>query len=183
MTSTIVAKRYARALFAIGKEEGRLEDYGELLQGAAGVLEADPEVASALESPVFPMEAKQQVVEELIRALQPDEVFGNFLRILVERRRIHYLGLIARAYQELVDEEKGVVRAVVKTAVPVPEELKTKLKEVLAKATGKEVALELSVDPSVIGGVVAHIGDMVWDGSIRSQLQGFKETIGRGELG
>ena len=74
------------------------------------------------------------------------------------------------------------MRAVVTTAVPMPDDLEAKLKDMLARVTGKDVVLELQEDPTIIGGVVAHIGDMVWDGSIRSQLLGFKESIGRGEL-
>ncbi|MGB9711980.1 MAG: F0F1 ATP synthase subunit delta, partial [Dissulfurimicrobium hydrothermale] len=76
-----------------------------------------------------------------------------------------------------------VVRAVVKTVVPMPKDLQGKFAEILAKISGKKVALELQEDPSIIGGVVASIGDMVWDGSIRSQLQGFRESIERGDLG
>jgi F-type H+-transporting ATPase subunit delta len=82
-----------------------------------------------------------------------------------------------------MDEEIGRVRATVRTAVPIPDDLKDKVAGALAKATGKEVILVTEEDPDIIGGVVAHVGDIVWDGSIKSQLAGLKESIGRGEQG
>ncbi len=182
MTSTVVAKRYAKALFAVAREEGKLEAYAQVLADINAFLSKSPDIEASLESPVFPIDLKHKVVEELVKAYGVDDVMANFLRLLVERGRIQHLRLIAEGYQELMDEEMGVVRAVVKTAVPLPEDLKEKMAEAFAQASGKKVVLQVQEDPEIIGGVVAHIGDMVWDGSIKSQLQGFKESIGRGEL-
>ena len=183
MISTVLAKRYAKALFAVGKEEDKLQAFNETLQELNTFLKDNPDIEAALESPIIGLDVKQDVTEELIKAAGVDDTMANFLRVLVEKNRIHYLSLIAEAYQELMDEEMGVVRARVTTAVPLSEEIKSQMKEVFAKATGKEVVLVAEEDPEIIGGVVAHVGDMVWDGSIKSQLEGFKESIGRGEIG
>ncbi len=183
MTSTVIARRYAKALFMVGKGENKLEAFGEILKDVLAFLEENPEVESALVSPVFPADLKHQVVEQIIKAFDMDEIMASFLKLLVERRRIQHLRQIIMCFQEFLDEEMGVVRAVVRTAVPLPDDLKDKIAEVLAQVSGKQVALQLEEDPEIIGGVVARIGDMVWDGSIRSQLEGFKESIGRGELG
>jgi F-type H+-transporting ATPase subunit delta len=112
-----------------------------------------------------------------------EDALAIFLRLLVERGRIQYLRMIVSCFQEFMDEETGVVRAVVRSAVPLPKDLRDKFSEVLAKVTGKQVTLQIEEDPAIVGGVVAHIGDMVLDGSIRSQLQSIRESIGRGELG
>ncbi|MCK4426120.1 MAG: F0F1 ATP synthase subunit delta [Deltaproteobacteria bacterium] len=183
MTSTVIAKRYAKALFAVAKEEGKLEAYGEALKDIDAFLERSPDVEAALVSPVFPADIKQTVVKEIIKASGVEDALAIFLRLLVERGRIQYLKLIVNCFQEFMDEETGVVRAVVLSAVPLPEDLRDKFSEVLAQVTGKQVTLEIEEDPAIIGGVVAHIGDMVWDGSIKSQLQSIRESIGRGELG
>ncbi len=180
MTSTVIARRYAKALFMVGKGEDKLEAFGRLLQDLLAFLEENPDVEAALVSRVFPADVKQQVVDKILSAFEVDEIMANFLRLLVERRRIQYLRQIINCFQEFLDEEMGVVRAVVRTAVPLPDDLQDKLAEVLAQISGKQVALELEEDPEIIGGVVAHIGDMVWDGSIRSQLEGFKESIREG---
>ncbi len=183
MTSTVIAKRYAKALFAVAKEEGKLEAYGQALKDIDAFLERSPDVEAALVSPVFPADIKQSVLEEIIKASGVEDALAIFLRLLVERGRIQHLKLIVNCFQEFMDEETGVVRAVVLSAVPLPEDLRDKFSEVLAQVTGKQVTLEIEEDPAIIGGVVAHIGDMVWDGSIKSQLQSIRESIGRGELG
>ncbi len=183
MISTIVARRYARALYTVAKEGGKQEAYAKILESVIQLLKESPEIEEALLSPMLPPDVKHKVVEELIKAYEMDETMANFLKLLVERRRIGYLRVIAENFRTLWEEEQGLVRAIVCTAIPMPSDLEEKLKEVLKELTGKKVVLELRQDPDIIGGVVAHIGDMVLDGSIRSQLQGFKESIGRGELG
>jgi len=183
LISTIVARRYAKALFAIAKEAGKLEVVSGELEAIVGYLEKAPEVEEALVSLVYPADLKGTIIEEILKAIEAGPELRKFLELLVERRRIQVIRAIQQCYQEFMDEEMGVKRAVVTTAIPMPQDLTEKLKDILAKITGKDVVLELREDPSIIGGVVAHIGDMVWDGSIRSQLQGFKESIGRGELG
>jgi F-type H+-transporting ATPase subunit delta len=183
LTSIVIAKRYAKALFFVAKESGKLEDFGGVLKEIDAFLSKNPDVELALISPVYPVGLKQEIVDQLISAYKVEDVLANFLRLLVERRRIQNFSQICEAFNDLVDEETGVVRAVVKTVVPMPSDIQQKFAEILAKISGKQVVLELQEDPSIIGGVVASIGDMVWDGSIRSQLQGFRESIERGDLG
>ncbi len=183
MISTVLARRYAKALFAAGKEEDKLQAFNETLQALNEFLKANPDIEAALESPVIGLDVKQEVVEELIKAAGVDKTMANFLRILVQNNRVHYLGLIADAYQELMDEEMGIVRAKVTTAVPLKKDLQKKMQDAFSELTGKQVVLEAVEDPDIIGGVIAKVGDKVWDGSIKSQLMGFKESIGRGEIG
>jgi len=183
LISTVLARRYAKALFAVGREDDKLQAFNETLQDLNGFLTGNPEIEAALESPIIGLDVKQDIIEELIKTAKVDETMANFLRVLVERNRIHYVPLIADSFQELIDEELGVVRARVKTAIPLSGDLQEKMKGVFAEATGKKVVLVAEEDPEIIGGVVAHVGDMVWDGSIKSQLEGLKESIGRGEIG
>lgn len=183
MTSIVIAKRYAKALFFVAKESGKLQEFGRVLKKIDDFLSKNPDIELALISPVYPIGLKQEIINQLISAYKVEDVLANFLHLLVDRRRIQNFSQICDAFNELVDEETGVVRAVVKTAVPMPSDIQQKFAEILAKISGKQVVLELKEDPSIIGGVVASIGDMVWDGSIRSQLQGFRESIERGDLG
>ena len=178
-----MARRYAKALFAVGREEDKLQAFNETLQDLNGFLRGNPEIESALESPIIGLDVKQDIIEEFIKAATIDETMANFLRVLVERNRVHYLPLIADSFQELIDEELGVVRARVTTAISLSTDMQKKMEGVFAEATGKQVVLVAEEDPEIIGGVVAHVGDMVWDGSIKSQLEGLKESIGRGEIG
>lgn len=178
MINTILARRYAKALFSVARDENKLEAFSEALQEIGSFLDSQEEICEALENPVVPFNIKQEVVDEMIKASGADDSLANFLRLLTERGRIQYLSVIGDAYQELMDEETGVVRARVKTAVPLSGEMQSKMQDILSNVTGKQVALVTEEDPDIIGGVIAYVGDMVWDGSIRSQLNDFKESIG-----
>ncbi len=182
MTRKVIALKYARGLFAVGKEDGQFKEYGQELDRLAAFLREAPDIMEALENPVFPPDLKLQIVEELIKALNIIDAVAKFLRLLVEKRRIHHIAQIAEAYQELLDEELGISRAKVVAAIELSPEDQQKLAEALEKVTGQKVIVEMEVDPSIIGGVVARIGDLVLDGSIRAQLEKFKESIRRGEV-
>jgi len=179
---TIVALKYARGLFAAGKEDGRFKEYGEELQRVAEFLKGQPEILEALESPIYPPDLKMEIVEEVIKGLNVDEAVAKFLRLLVEKRRIQFIADIAVAYQQLLDEELGIARAEVRVATPLDEETQKALAEALSKKIGREVVLQVVEDPDILGGVVARVGDLVLDGSIRAQLEKFKESIIRGEV-
>ncbi|RUM87940.1 MAG: ATP synthase F1 subunit delta, partial [Thermodesulfatator sp.] len=111
-----------------------------------------------------------------------DEEVARFLRLLVEKKRIQYIQAIIEAYEQLVDEERGIVRAEVRAAYSLGEEEKARLAEALKKLVGKEIKLQVFEAPELLGGLVVRIGDLVLDGSVRTQLEAFKESIIRGEV-
>ncbi len=182
MIRTIIAQKYARGLFAVGQERGRYKEYGEELKRVEEFLVSHPEILEALQSPVYPPDLKLEIVEEVIKGLALEEEVARFLRLLVEKKRIQYIAEIFRAYEELVDEASGVARAQVRVAFDLEEAERQRLAEVLAKVVGKEIKLEVVKDPEVIGGAIVRVGDLVLDGSVRSQLQAFKESIIKGEV-
>jgi F-type H+-transporting ATPase subunit delta len=180
LTSIVLARRYAKALFALGKESGELERFGVKLREVYDLLKENSDVELALTNPVYPADMKKTVINEIMKFSSIEGALASFFVLLVERRRVQYLKPIIEAFQEFLDEETGVVRAVVRTPVPLTDEISKKLKDVMAKVSGKEVVLQVQEDPSIIGGMIAHIGDTIWDGSIKSQLQGLKQNIQRG---
>jgi F-type H+-transporting ATPase subunit delta len=175
--NTIVAKRYAKALFAVGKEEEALDAYSETLGGLAELLAKQPDIADALSNPQYPLEVREKVVGHLVKALDASQVMGNFLRLLVQKRRAEVLPEIAEVFQTMVDAERNISRGTVITAIQLDAGLKEKVQSTLEKITGKQVIFSTQVDPSIIGGIVAKVGDLVLDGSIRSQVAGLKESI------
>lgn len=180
MTSIVLARRYAKALFSLGKENGELDEIHAKLQGIHAFLSEAPDVEHSLANPVFPADIKKAVIDEIIKAFGITGILETFISMLVARRRIQCLRQILDAFQDLMDEEKGVVRAVVTTAVPLSGDIAQRVRDLLTKATGKEVVVHLQEEPAILGGVIARVGDMVWDGSLRSQLQGLKHYIERG---
>ncbi len=177
MKQTILAKRYAKAIFTIGQEQENYEEYNEVLQGVATLFTETPEVADALTNPLYPMDVKEKVMTGLVASIGVDAVMGNFLNLLVQKKRAEILPEIANAYKTMVDEEKNISHGSVISAVELDDELRQNVQATLEKLTGKKVELTANVDPSIIGGIIAKVGDLVLDGSIKTQLAGLKDSI------
>ncbi|HET6281334.1 MAG TPA: ATP synthase F1 subunit delta, partial [Polyangia bacterium] len=130
-----------------------------------------------LENPVFRPSEKRAILEKILPRLAPTTEVQRFVLLLLDRRRITALPAIARAFGELVDQHAGRVRAAVVSAQPLgPGEL-DRIRRSLERRTGKTVVIEPSVDPTLIGGVVARVGDLVLDGSVRTQLALLREKL------
>jgi F-type H+-transporting ATPase subunit delta len=174
---TILARRYAKALFAVGKENESYEAYNESLQGVAGLYASKPEIVDALTNPLYPLDVREKVMTGLVDSSGVEKVMGNFLILLVQKKRAEILPEIAEEFQIMVNEEKNVSHGSVISAVELSDELQANVQATLEKLTGKKVVLSTSVDPSLIGGIIAKVGDLVLDGSIRTQLAGLKDSI------
>jgi len=173
---TILARRYAKALFSLGKEQGKNEKYSEVL-GAIAELYKDESVENALVNPLYPLEARQKVMAKIAELAKADDIMTRFLQLLVEKKRAEILPDIAHEMRVMVDQEQNISHGSVVSAIELDKGLKEKIQQTLEKVTGKKVILETTVDPSIIGGIIAKVGDLVLDGSIKTQLNGLKESI------
>jgi F-type H+-transporting ATPase subunit delta len=172
-----VSRRYARALFSIGVDRGSFEQLGKELDAVADLLTGSAELRQALENPVFKGSEKRAVLQSLLPRVAPTPDVQKFVLLLLERRRLPAVPAIARAYREMADLHTGRVRAHVTSAQPLgPAELE-RVRQSLARRTGKQVILEASVDPALIGGLVARVGDLVLDGSVRTQLGALRDRL------
>jgi F-type H+-transporting ATPase subunit delta len=172
-----VGRRYARALFQIGVDRGTFERLGEELAQLADLFQSSTELRQTLENPVFRPSDKRAILEKILPRVTPTTEVQRFVLLLLERRRITALPAIARAYRELVDQHTGRVRAAVVSAQPLGPADLDRVRRSLERRTGKQVLVEASVDPALIGGVVARVGDLVLDGSVRTQLASLREKL------
>ena len=172
-----VARRYARALFGIGVDAGKFEALGDELSELASLWNQSAELRQALENPVFRPEEKRAVLREHPARVAPTPEVQRFVLLLLDRRRIVLLPAIARAYRELADAQLGRVRADVTSAEPLAPATLDRVRRSLEQRTGKKVIIELAVDPELIGGVVARVGDLVLDGSVRTQLADLRARL------
>jgi F-type H+-transporting ATPase subunit delta len=101
--------------------------------------------------------------------------------LLFDKGRIGFLSSINEFYQKLADELRGIARATLVSATELSDETVEKIREALSMKTGKEIILDVEKEPSLIGGIVTKIGDLVWDGSIKTQLLNMRESLKRGE--
>jgi F-type H+-transporting ATPase subunit delta len=178
---TRVARRYAKGLLAVAVEEKKIDDYGKELEMVARLLADNAELRNAVVNPLYDRASRRKILDVLIKKLATSPVMSQFLRLALEKERLRYLTAVAAAYQKLVDDYQNVGRATVSAAVEIPAAAQEKLRAALEKATGKKIILSVKQDPDLIGGVKAKIGDLVLDGSIRTQLEGLKNSLKRGE--
>ena len=181
MRAMAIAFKYAKGLFTVAKELNKTKEFGEELNQIKDLLTSMPEVLSALQNPIYPPDLKMEIIEEILKSIKVNPEIERFLKLLVERRRIQYIKEIVTMYQELLDEELNIARGEVITAYPLTSEEKKELEEILKEYLKKEVILESKVDEEIIGGIKIKIGDLIFDGSLKTQLGKLKEII-KGEV-
>jgi F-type H+-transporting ATPase subunit delta len=172
-----VARRYAKALFEIGVEAGSYEALGQELADLATLFQESLELRQTLVNPIFKPSEKRAILEKLLPRVTPNPIVQRFALLLLERGRIALLPALARAYRELSDAHAGRVRAVVVSATPLGAGDLERVRRSLEQRTKKKVMLEAEVDPNLIGGLVARVGDLVLDGSVRTQLTTLREKL------
>ena len=177
MKQTILARRYSKALFSVAKEEGSFEQYSQALHELRSLFISNPELMDALTNPLYPMDAKEKVMAAITDSMAVDKIMVNFMGLLVQKKRAEILPEIAEEFQAMVNEENNIVHGSVVSAVEMDSDLQSKVQTTLEKLTGKKVELSTSVDPSIIGGIIAKVGDLVLDGSIKAQLAGLNDSI------
>lgn len=172
-----VARRYARALFDIGVSKGSYEVLGNELGELAATYEGSPELRQTLENPVFKLDQRRGILEKILPRVAPSKEVRSFALLLLERNRISALPAIARSYKELVDGILGRVQATVTSAKPLDPATTSQVQRALERRTGKKVVLTTTIDPELIGGIVARVGDLVFDGSLKSRLETLRSRI------
>ncbi len=180
MASAAVARRYGKALFQLAREENRVEAVrGELAVFAAAV-DGQAELAAVLFRPLYPVAERRGVLTALARSLELSPLVQHFLAYLVDQRRIIDFPGIRAAFELLADALAGRLRAEVLTVNPLSAEKQERLRRVLATRVGQDVELIVKVDPALIGGVIVRVKDLVFDGSLRSQLRQLHANLTKG---
>lgn len=173
-----ISKRYARAFFEIATEEKQLEHYYEELNQFALIISQNKALSDFLANPVFEQGSKKGVVESIIGKLQLSGMTISFLKLLVDKKRIDILHDIVICYRQLMDEVLKKVRVNVKTAFPLSGKMQDYINSSLEKLTGRQVELFIENDPNLLGGIIIGVGDTLYDGSIKNQLNNMRNLLG-----
>ncbi len=174
MIRDVAAKRYAEAAYLLARERGN-EDAWSAGLAAMAALFGDHQAAALFESTLVSPAQKLALVERALTGV--DSLALNLARLLVRRRRTSLGPQIAEAFQELIDQEKGISHATVTSAVPLSPDDKRAVEQKLREITGGQVILETEVDESILGGLVVRIGDRLIDGSTKSRLLALKRRL------
>ena len=181
MKNLKIARRYAKALLIIGKEDDKAETYKEELDRFSDLITSEKELEQAITNPLYDVGGRKKVLQAVIDKTGISKVLASFLLLLFDKGRFGFLSDINEFYKRLADELKGIVRASLVSATELSSETVEKIRTTLSKKTGKDIILEVEQDPSLIGGIVSRIGDLVLDGSIKTQLLNMRESLKRGE--
>jgi len=174
------AKSYAKALFELARELDRVEPVAHELERVRALVAAEPTLRSFLARPWIGAGPKRKVVEDVAARLDVSKLTRDFFALIAARSRADLVDAMTEAYQGLVDEHLGRVRARVRTVVPLTAEERRILAGRLSRALdGKTVLLEEVVDPGLLGGFVAEIGSLIVDGSLDGQLARMRHRLAR----
>lgn len=185
MIAGSLARRYAKALVEVvaaqpGDAAAQLATVGRELREFAAVLRMSKDLSRFFGNPGVLIQDKQRVLQRLVERAGVGATAATFLRLVLDKGRLPGLETISLAYDELMDEHLGRVKAVVTAAVPMDGGIADALRLRLERATGKGVYLEVRQDPSILGGLVTQIGSTVYDGSLRALLRQVRGQMLRG---
>jgi F-type H+-transporting ATPase subunit delta len=167
---------WAQALFEIARAEDHLSEVEDELFRFARIVEGNDELRVALSNPGQPAERRAQIVDDLLenRSLQMTRAIAAFI---VGAGRGHDLPAIVARFVELAAQSREHEVAEVRSAVPLDDTQVQKIAAALGRATHKNIEVRVVVDPTLLGGIVATIGDTVIDGTVRHRLEQLKETL------
>jgi len=168
------AKRYAQAVFSLAKESGTLDRWLEDL-AILNDLVNDPRAGQYLTSPAISEPNKLEMVDRVLAGSQQEA--RNLAHLLIQRGRVDIIPDLAQYYGAAVLQERGIVIADVTTAEPLGQSEQQMVQRQLSRMVGKNVQLRLTTDPSIIGGVIARVGDQLIDGSVTNQLRRLRARL------
>jgi F-type H+-transporting ATPase subunit delta len=167
---------YAAALFEVARVEGSLSEVEDELFRFARTLEGNDELRSVLTDAAVPAERRQGVVNDLL-GTKASPVTTNLVSFVVGAGRARDLPAIIDRLVQRAAAEKDHEVAEVRSAIPLTDDQTSRLAEALNRATGKSVEVKVVVDPDVLGGIVAQVGDIVIDGTVRTRLEQLRAAI------
>ena len=180
MLSRNVARRYAKGLLDAAVDAGEDADEQQLseqLSSLSLVVGSHDGLQLVLINPAIGWERKAGILAEIAERLRLHDLLRSFLRLLAEKERLDHLHLIAEVFSQLVDEHRGVVTAEVATPLELDSPQAAAVKQRLANALGCDVRLKTKTEPELLGGLVTRIGDVVYDGSLRSHLTRIRRQL------
>lgn len=177
MKEEVIGKRYARALIDLGREQGTWQEVGKNLGDFVSLLEENEILRKVLCDPIHDRTKRKTILNDVLHQMKLGKTCSNFLQLLVDKERIRYLPVIYEAYQRLEDGLAGRLRARLVTARRLVDQEIDAIRRALTQRFQKEIILDWSEEPEILGGVICKVDGMVFDGSVRTQLEILKESM------
>jgi F-type H+-transporting ATPase subunit delta len=174
---SVVAKRYAKALVALAREQERLAETGEQLKRLAQLIDDTQDLKALLYNPTIARRFKEDLLTDIGQRLRLGALEMNFVRTLLEKGRLPAIPQILALYDELAEEAQNRLRVQVRSAFPLSPALQEEVRQRFAQYTSRDIVIDQEIDPTLIGGIVAQMGSLVLDGSIRNELVRLKTAL------
>jgi len=171
------ARRYARALLDVARQQQGGEATSEALRAAADLVTGNEALAAVLMHPAYDVEKKRAVVREVFGGNAGETLVGRLVDLLMTRGRLEILPAVADAFAEQWNTARGVVTAQAVTAAPLTQGQQDRLAAALSAAAGATVELQAAVDPRLLGGVRVTMAGRIYDGTVRGRLQGLRRHL------
>lgn len=169
-------RRYALALYKVGEEKGKVEEYIEDIKQIVSLIKDDNELGQVIKHPRISTSKKKDVFTKIFKGKIDDDLL-SFLLILIEKDRMLYLEEKLKEMEKIHLERNNTLIAEIKTVIPLNEEEKVLITEKLQRKYNKNIILNLNIDKTVIGGVYVRVGNDVIDGSIRCKYEEMRKAI------
>jgi ATP synthase F1 delta subunit len=173
-----IAQVYARSLFEVAREQGKLDEIHEQLGQFADALNEHRELAVFFFSPYFSIKEKQEALDRVLEGADP--ILLNFLKLLIEKHRMPVIFRIRQAFERLWEEENRTLPVEITSAIDLDEGTIESLARQIGERAGRKVKLATRVDPEILGGLVIRVGNMILDASIRNRLEQLRRHVAQG---
>ncbi|HEX4188047.1 MAG TPA: ATP synthase F1 subunit delta [Solirubrobacteraceae bacterium] len=173
-----IAKVYARSLFEVAREQGKLDELREQLGEFVDALNQYRELAIFFFSPYFSVKEKQEALARVL--VEADPTFVNFLSLLIEKHRMPVIFRIRDSYEQMWEEENRMLPVEITSAIELDPGTIERLSREISERTGRRVKLAAHVDPDILGGLVLRVGNSILDASIRNRLEQLRRHVAQG---
>ena len=176
MADNKVAKRYASSLFGVAQENNNLDAVSDDMQSLISACRENDDLLKTLHSPIVGASQKESVLRNVFASAQKETL--SFFALLVEKNRTSYIVAIAQRFNQLCNDDKGIIEVSVQSAQKLADKDKKDLIAFLEKQTGaKDIALEESINPDLLGGMIVKYQDRLLDNSVLSQINNLKKEL------
>ena len=173
-----LAQVYARALFQVALEQGKLDELREQLAQFADALDQNRELAVFFFSPYFSSTEKIAALGGLLDGA--DEALLNFLGLLIENHRMPVIFRARHEYERLWDEENKILPVEITSAIELDQQTTENLGKTIGERAERKVTLAARVDPDILGGIIIRVGNSILDASIRNRLEQLRRHVAQG---
>lgn len=173
---SVVGDRYAESLFDLAKEENQVTQYLDDIKLVGEVLDSDPQIVQFFNHVLIENDKKIQLLDQSFKG-NVDQYVLNFLKLLVQSRRIRYIDDIVKSYIKLSNQYLGIEEGMIYTLYELTDQQIQDIEKAISQKENKKVTLKVSIDPSLLGGIKVQIANRIYDGTIKNKVEMLKKEL------